>query len=190
MFNGIIQEVGVVKNFFRSGNVYFLTISSQLLCKDMKVGDSISVDGVCLTITEKGNTHLQMHVVEETYRRTNFSRLKPGKRVNLEPPLRAGEFVSGHWIYGHIDTTLEVLGWKDAELWVELPSEWNPYIVEKGAVALNGVSLTVACKKRGSFSVALIPYTLEKTNLSDFREGDRLNLEIDPIARYLVQAQR
>mgnify|MGYP001774027057 CR=1 FL=1 len=190
MFNGIIQEVGQVKNFFRSGSVYFLQISSPFLCHKLKVGDSISVDGVCLTITEKENTDLHLNVVEETYRRTNFSRLKPGKRVNLEPPLRAGEFISGHLIYGHIDTTLEVLGWKDTELWVELPSEWSAYIVEKGAVALNGVSLTVAIKKSGSFSVALIPYTLQHTNLTDFREGDRLNLEIDPIARYLIPAKR
>ncbi|MHA2609511.1 MAG: riboflavin synthase [bacterium JZ-2024 1] len=190
MFNGIIREVGQVKNFYRSGNVYVLHLSSHLLSREMRVGDSLSVDGVCLTITEKGNAELYMNVVEETLRRTNFSRLKPGKRVNLEPPLRAGEFVSGHFIYGHIDTTLRVIGWKDAEMWVELPSEWSPYIVQKGAVALNGVSLTVAHKKPGSFSVALIPYTLEHTNLSDFREGDLLNLEIDPFARYLIQVQR
>ncbi len=178
--------MGVVKRFFRQGNVYQLEIRSTKVIQELQAGDSISADGVCLTVQERNADVLIMSVVPETYKRTNYIRLSPGKRVNLEPPLRAGEFISGHFLYGHIDGTVAVLGWNGSEVWLQVPKQWSRFLVEKAAVALNGVSLTIASRKPNSFSVALIPYTLKNTNLQDFHVGERLNLEVDPIARYLL----
>ncbi|HYK53134.1 MAG TPA: riboflavin synthase [Candidatus Eremiobacteraceae bacterium] len=154
-------------------------------------GDSIAINGVCLTVVDPGDP-LAFDVVPETVSRTNLSELRSGDQVNLEASLRAGDPLGGHLVYGHVDATTVVLSkskeGEGARMWCVTPPELAPLIAEKGSVALEGVSLTVAAVREGEFAVALIPETLSKTTLGDVEEGSSLNLEVDPIARYAVHA--
>lgn len=156
-------------------------------------GDSIAVNGVCLTVVGEGD-RLVFDVVPETASRTNLGELRANDRVNLEPSLRAGDPIGGHLVYGHVDATTVVLSkakeGDGARMWCVTPPELAPLIAEKGSVALEGVSLTVAAVREGEFAVALIPETLAMTTLGDVEEGSTLNLEADPIARYVVHALR
>jgi riboflavin synthase len=158
-----------------------------------KRGDSIAVNGVCLTVVDEGDP-LAFDVVPETVSRTNLGELRENDGVNLEASLRAGDPIGGHLVYGHVDATTVVLSkareGDGARMWCVTPPELAQLIAEKGSVALEGVSLTVAAVREGEFAVALIPETLAKTTLGDVEEGSSLNLEADPIARYVVHALR
>jgi riboflavin synthase len=187
MFSGIIEEVGRVESYERptERQAGTLRVYGGRLGAAAGVADSICVDGVCLTVEEKANETLVFRVVTETGLRTNFSRLHPGDHVNLEPSLTLSRPLGGHLVYGHIDATLRVIGWEREWIWVERPAVFARYIVEKGSVALNGISLTVARTDPDKFAVAIIPYTIDHTNIGHFKAGSRLNLEVDMIARYL-----
>lgn len=187
MFSGIIEEVGIVEVYEppSATGAGTLGVRAADLGHRAQISDSICVDGVCLTVDSLREQCLVFRVVAETHLRTNFGRLKPGDRVNLEPSLTLSKPLGGHLVYGHIDATLRVLAWEGEYLWVECPDVFSRYIVEKGAVALNGISLTVARKNPDRFAIAIIPYTLEHTNIRDFEAGARLNLELDMVARYL-----
>ncbi|HET9341898.1 MAG TPA: riboflavin synthase [Candidatus Eremiobacteraceae bacterium] len=156
-----------------------------------KRGDSIAVNGVCLTVVDEGDL-LGFDIVPETVSRTNLGELRENDGVNLETSLRAGDPIGGHLVYGHVDATTVVLSkakeGDGARMWCVTPPELAPLIAEKGSVALEGVSLTVAAVREGEFAVALIPETLAKTTLGDVEEGSSLNLEADPIARYAAHA--
>lgn len=189
MFTGIIEALGTVKAFERKDGTAKtgaarLTIHAGRYGRKLRRSDSVLVDGVCLTVVARRAMCLSFDLARETVRRTNFGRLAPGSRVNLEDSLRQGEPFGGHLVYGHVDGALKVLGWDGELIWLERPARWAPYIVEKGAVALNGISLTVALTRSRKFAVAIIPYTRSHTNLTDFAPGDRINFEIDPVARY------
>jgi len=186
MFSGIIEEVGTVKEFQERPTlgVRHLIVRALKVTADTLPGDSISVDGVCLTVVQVSYSSLSFDIAGETSARTNFSRLQPGKRVNLERSLKLGDRISGHLVYGHIDGVVPVISWQGEYLHLGIPPHLKPYIKEKGAVALNGISLTVAGVTPDSFSIAIIPYTLENTNIQDFGPGDFLNFEADPLARY------
>ena len=182
--------VAAVKKHAGGGCVLSVAPSRPI---DARRGDSIAVNGVCLTVADAGDS-LAFEVVPETLARTNLGGLGNGDMVNIETSLRAGEQIGGHLVYGHIDATTIVLGvhreGQGARLRCVTPRELALLIVEKGSVALDGVSLTVATIGEGEFEVALIPETLERTTLGRIEAGSVLNLEADPIARYVAHQLR
>jgi riboflavin synthase len=178
VFTGLVREVGSVASF-DGGR---LVVESDTRAE---VGDSIAVDGVCLTVVENGGDRLAFDVVPET-----LARVKPfGERVNLEPALRAGEPLGGHYVQGHVDgvgTVASIAPERDgARMRIEPPSDLLRYLVEKGSIAVEGVSLTVAAIDEAAFEIALIPHTLEATTLGRLEAGDSVNLEADVLAKYV-----
>jgi riboflavin synthase len=190
MFTGIVEETGVVVAAERQREVLRARIRCVTSHRGLAQGSSIAVSGCCLTATEVVGDGFACELTEETLARTAFDkRLVPGRLVNLERPLRADGRLDGHIVQGHVDglgriARLDRAG-DAAELTVEPPPALERYLVEKGSVAVDGISLTVAGLRPGSFSVALIPLTLERTNLREARVGDRVNLEVDVIAKYV-----
>jgi riboflavin synthase len=190
MFTGIVEATGTVRAVERTGDVLAVRIDAGGLLAGPPPGGSIAVNGCCLTAVRADPSGFSCELTEETLKRTAFrDRLKPGVRVNLERPLRADGRFDGHIVQGHVDGVgrvleLRLLG-ESAELAVEPPSGLERYLVEKGSVAVDGISLTVAGLRPRAFTVALIPYTLEVTNLRDARVGDPVNLEVDVIAKYV-----
>jgi riboflavin synthase alpha subunit len=158
----------------------------------LPVGASLAVSGVCLTIIEAAPGESLVELSPETLRRTTLGALRAGSEVNLEPALRVGDPLGGHWVQGHVDGTVEVVAVEAAgdhrELFCALPAALAPFVVEKGSIALDGVSLTVASIAEGRFGVALIPHTLAVTTLGGVRAGDRLNVEVDLLGKYVHRA--
>jgi len=199
MFTGIVQEIGKVRSVEARGGASSgdagaqdcrLEISFAQIARDrLNLGDSICVDGVCLTVAELSADSFFADVSGETLRVTTLGARQPGARVNLEPALRAGDSLGGHWVSGHVDGVAEVLSTaEDARsLRVELaaPRELARYIARKGSVTLDGVSLTVNAVDGVNFSINLIPHTLAVTTLGALARGVRANLEIDLLARYV-----
>ena len=174
MFTGIVRERGRVASFDDGRLVVESTLAPG-------VGDSVAVDGVCLTVVEKTGGTLAFDVVGETR-----SRVKPfGAEANLEPALRAGEPIGGHYVQGHVDSVGRVRSFDGERLAVEAPPELLRYCVEKGSIAVDGVALTIAALDDDSFEVALVPHTLEVTTLGGKRPGDEVNLEVDVLAKYV-----
>jgi riboflavin synthase len=190
MFTGIVEETGRVARTERRDDVLVLRVEAATVLRGLPLGGSIAVNGCCLTATEISDAGFSCELTAETLARTAFdTRLLPGALVNLERPLRADGRLDGHIVQGHVDGVgivreVRHLG-RSAELEVELPAELERYLVEKGSVAVDGVSLTVARLAAGVFVAALIPYTLEQTALRENRAGDRVNLEMDVIAKYV-----
>ncbi len=165
---------------------------SAELGERLTIGASLAVEGVCLTVVELASTSCEVELSPETLARTRLGALDAGQAVNLEPALRLGDPLGGHWVQGHVDGTVEVLARRDLEahreLIFSLPSEHLAGFVEKGSVTLDGVSLTVASLDDERFSVALIPHTLQATTLGERVVGDRVHLEIDVLAKYIQRA--
>lgn len=190
MFTGIVEETGTVRTLARGGDVVRVEIAAATLAQGLAIGGSIAVNGCCLTAAAVGDDGFGCDLTRETLARTAFDeRLQPGVLVNLERPLRADGRFDGHLVQGHVDgvgriADLQRQG-ETAELIVEPPPELERYLVEKGSVAVDGISLTVASRRRGRFTVAVIPYTLARTNLAQARPGDRVNLEVDILAKYV-----
>jgi riboflavin synthase len=170
-------------------------VHSTALAKALGLGDSLAVNGVCLTVVEQAATWSRVELAPETLRRTTLAALRGGSAVNLEPALRVGDAMGGHWVQGHVDITVAVCERSDLvahrELAFELPAAMASLVVEKGSVTLDGVSLTVASRDLHHalgprFSVALIPHTLEVTTLSELEVGNRVNLEVDVLAKYVA----
>jgi riboflavin synthase len=190
VFTGIVEEAGTVASATRRGELLVVRISAGAVLDDLPSGGSVSVNGCCLTAVDVGGGAFTCELTPETLRRTLFDeRLRPGVRVNLERPMRADGRFDGHIVQGHVDgvgrvVALRPLG-ESAELEVAVPAELERYLVAKGSVAVDGVSLTVAGLAAGVFTVALIPYTLLRTNLGDARPGGHVNLEADVIAKYV-----
>ncbi|MBA7600574.1 Riboflavin synthase [subsurface metagenome] len=185
MFTGIVEEVGTVK----AAQPGKLAISAKKVIENTKKGDSIAVNGACLTITELGDGYFSVDVMPETLRRTNLGMLRPGDGVNLECPLTVGGRMGGHFVQGHVDGTGRVLSaTREGEavlLRFDATQEMMRYIVRKGFIAVDGVSLTVVEHDNTSFQVSLVAYTLENTNLGGKRVGDFVNIEVDIIAKYV-----
>jgi riboflavin synthase len=174
MFTGIVRERGAVTSFERGR----LVVESSL---EPDVGDSVSVDGVCLTVTGRENGRLSFDVMVET-----LARSKPFRaEVNLEPALRAGDALGGHYVQGHVDGVGRVRGRDGERVTIEAPPEILRYCVEKGSITVEGVSLTVAALEEEAFAVALVAHTLEVTTLGALRPGDEVNLEADVLAKYV-----
>jgi|SRR6266542_1335437 len=186
MFTGIVEERGVV----REVGTTRLSIGCRTVTSDATEGASIAVNGACLTVVELSDEHLAFDVSEETLRRTSFSRLRVGDPVNLERSLTLSSRLGGHLVQGHVDGVGEVVAIDladDGSAWITVraPDRVTRYLVEKGSVCVDGVSLTVASRDGETFGVALIPHTLEMTTLGATEVGDPLNLEVDVIAKYV-----
>jgi riboflavin synthase len=194
MFTGLIEEVGQVIQIEPRGGTYRIAISSPKLGPQLKTGDSIAVSGVCLTALDITSDSFAADLAEETVARTSLTALNAGSLVNLELPAKAGAPLGGHVVQGHVDAAGRVLslhpaqeegnGSRDWWLEVEVPKQLEKYIVEKGSVAIEGISLTVAGFEHGKLAIAIIPHTYQATNLSAMKPGDLVNIEIDVLARY------
>ena len=187
MFTGIVEEVGRVT----SAPPGKLVIAASQVLQRMELGGSIAVNGVCLTITNFNTNSFSVDVMPETLQRTNLGLLRTGDGVNLERPLALGGELGGHLVQGHIDDTGKVTsiirGGEATIIRFEAPSEVMRYIVEKGFIAVDGISLTVVAKDTGSFQVSVVDYTRKHTALGNQRVGDPVNLEVDIIAKYVEQ---
>ena len=189
MFTGIIEEVGEVIAFRRGARSFTLRIGAERVLDQTQVGDSIATNGVCLTVTQLDRGWFEADVMPETVERTALKSLNPGSKINLERALTPTTRLGGHFVAGHIDTTGRIIERHsdDTALWlrVEAPASLLRYVVEKGSIAIDGVSLTVARVDDYSFSVSLIPHTQGVTTLHERKVGDRVNLEADMIVKYV-----
>ena len=188
MFTGLVEEIGTVKSLMK-GMVGKLVVASRGVVQDAALGDSISVSGVCLTVTAIGNQELTFDAVPETLSRSALGSLRAGDKVNLESSLRAGGKLGGHFVLGHVDgvgtvENLRVLA-NSAEVRIRAPKEVLRYVVEKGSIAVDGVSLTVAAVSESNFTLAAIPHTLDVTTLGLRKAGDSVNLETDILGKYV-----
>jgi riboflavin synthase len=189
MFTGIVRERGRVTTVEGENQARRLEIDAPLTAAQLAVGDSVSVGGCCLTAIAVTNGHFSVTAVPESISRTTLARLAPGDDVNLEIPVRAGEPLGGHYVQGHVDGVGRVVSVdteeEGARLQVEAPAEILRYCVEKGSIALDGVSLTISALHEAAFEVALVPHTLEQTTLGALTPGDEVNLEADVLAKYV-----
>ena len=193
MFTGIIEEVGRVTRVANKNGKRRLTISASRLVRELNQGDSIAVSGVCLTAVEITPKSFSADLAGETWNRTSFSRIKPGALVNLELPMRANGRFGGHLVQGHVDGAGKFLalekvpGAEDYWLQIEIPAELARYVIFKGSLSIEGISLTVAKVEGLRVTAAIIPHTVEMTNLRSLKSGNPLNLEVDMIAKYVEQ---
>jgi len=185
VFTGIVEEVGIVAKISDSG----MTVTASKVLEDVKLGDSIAVNGACLTAVNFTKTEFSVDLSPETMRRTSLGQLSEGSPVNLERALLVSDRMGGHIVQGHVDGTGRIMSTKtegDSIIFrVRVPKRLNRYIVEKGFVAVDGISLTVVKRGASSFTLAVIPYTLKNTNLVSLSVGDRVNLEADILAKYV-----
>ncbi len=183
MFTGIIKEIGRIEKITRTNSLTKLGISAKSIYNETNISDSISVNGACLTVSDKKNERLCFDAVKSTLDKTNIKRLRIKEFVNLEPALKVGEKLGGHFVLGHVDaeSRLKHLSKKSdfRQLEIELLPAFRKYIVENGSVAINGISLTVKKVMPNYFTVDIIPFTYENTNLKYKRTGDWLNIEFD-----------
>ncbi len=188
MFTGLVEHLGVLTRAESSSEGLLLQVASELAC-ELQVGDSVAVDGVCLTATEVADSRFAAEVMHETVARSALARLTEGEQVNLELPLRVSDRLGGHIVQGHVDGVGTVVDLRSdgfaRRVRVQAPEEVLRYVVVKGSIAVSGVSLTVAEINERSFTVSLIPETLERTNLSEARIGTDVNLEVDVLAKYV-----
>jgi len=188
MFTGIVEETGIVKSIRQGSKSSVLTISANRVVKDLKIGDSINTNGVCLTVTTFTGDSFTADLMHETIRRTNLFKLKPGDPVNLERALLLSKPLGGHLVNGHVDGvgTINRIWEEDNSIWIRIQAHSNmlKYIVEKGCVAIDGISLTVVKVDDSTFEVSLIPHTQQITTLVGRKPGDSVNIECDILAKY------
>lgn len=188
MFTGIIQHVGTIKNVSPRDELLVLEVETPI-AKNKKIGDSIAIDGACLTVTSIQNQTFITQAIPETRAKTICGEYKSGTIVNLEEPLKIGDELNGHFVSGHVDYVGEVKALKeDANskiLTIQVPENMQKFFALKGSVTLNGVSLTISEIQEGAFSVSLIPETIKSTNLGALQQGHRVNIEVDLLSRYL-----
>ncbi len=191
MFTGIIEEVGAIASIEQTGENRRITIAAKDVTKELKTGDSCAVSGVCLTALDIRATSFAADLAPETWVRTSFSRVQEGTLVNLELPLRADGRMGGHMVQGHVDGVGKLIAFEqipNSENWwlhVEVTPELERYLVYKGSIAIEGISLTVAKLDGLRCTIAIIPHTVEMTNLKQLKPGDPVNIETDIMAKYL-----
>jgi riboflavin synthase len=195
MFTGIVEELGTVSAFEGRAAGARLTIGCTKVREDLREGASIAVNGVCLTATDLRPSSFSADLAPETLRRSNLGALSTGSRVNLERPLSPMGRLSGHIVQGHVDGTgeflsLDRLGEENWWLRIRIPAELDPYLVYKGSIALDGISLTIAALEETVLSVAVIPHTYRNTTLAGYRSGARVNIECDILAKHVEKLLR
>lgn len=191
MFTGIIETIGTIREFARHPNGARVAIGADAIARSARLGDSLAVDGACLTVSAVDGPSVVCDLSGETLARTTLGRLRVGTRVNLERPLRLGDAVGGHLVAGHVDAVGQVTGRTPQGEWVVyrigFPDHLAPFFVPKGSVAVDGISLTIAALTRRHFEVAVIPYTLRATTLGEKRPGARVNIEADFVGKYVAR---
>lgn len=190
MFTGIIETMGTLAELRRQGEDVVLTVEAAGLdFSDVKLGDSIATNGVCLTVVSLGDRRYSADVSLETLSRTGFAQAKVGDRVNLEKALTPSSRLGGHLVSGHVDGVGIVASKQNSgraiEYWIKAPAELSRYIAEKGSIAVDGISLTVNAVKGDEFRLTIVPHTAQETTIASWKPGHRVNLEVDQIARYL-----
>ena len=189
MFTGIVTSRGTVRRARLRGGLLELEIEDHSIARELKKGDSVAVNGTCLTAVKTGRRRFEAEVVEETLAHTTLGGLKRGSSVNLELATKPTDRLGGHLVQGHVDGTAKAIRIEEADgssrVWWEASDDILRYVVGKGSIALDGVSLTVADAGRTSFEVAIIPHTLQNTTLGTVKVGDRANVEVDLIAKYV-----
>ena len=189
MFTGLVVETGECVSLISNRESARLVLRAPEVGPGAAIGDSISVNGCCLTVVERNADVVTFDLLAETLRRTSLGQLAPGSRVNLEPALSAGTKLGGHFVQGHVDTAAKIIDFSehgaDYRLEVELPREFAAYVAYKGSIAIDGISLTVAEVKPASFVCWIIPHTRSVTNLAERKAGDVVNLEFDLLAKYV-----
>lgn len=198
MFTGLVEETGVVERVQPTSRAIELTIRPRLCARDLKVGDSLAVNGCCLTVVKvggrAGHKLAQFDLLRETWERTNLQFMRPGSLVNLERPLAADARLGGHFVTGHIDGLGRITKWErsgaDWVLEVAAPAELRRYLVFKGSIAVDGISLTIAAVTRTGCRIWIIPHTWEVTGLRERKVGDAVNLETDLVGKYVEQMLR
>ncbi len=194
MFTGLVSDIGKVVLVSRTREGKKLLIEARKSARELRKGDSVSLNGACQTVISKNGSQFAVLAMPETLKRTNFDMLLPGSRVNLELPLKLSDRLGGHFVTGHIDDKVRLLkavGKKGGVAWwLELPKGFSELVVEKGSVAIDGISLTVAVVGSDRIKVALIPHTLQATTLGEKKVGDYLNAEFDLLGKYINQMTR
>lgn len=180
MFTGIVREIGTVER-----GVPRLRVRAPGIAPALGIDDSVSVAGACLTVVARAGDAFECDVVEETVRRTTLGSLREGARVDLEPAATPTTALGGHFVQGHVDGTTRLLARDGERLSFALDPAWSRYVVEKGFIALDGVSLTIAAVSERAFDIALIPHTASRTTLGALKVGDRVNVEVDILAKYV-----
>ena len=189
MFNGIIENTGKVRRIYKKNNNCHLEIYTKMKFKKSEVGSSISCSGACLTVEKYNRNVVKFYVTKETLSKTTFKLLKKGSLINLEKPLKYGNRLSGHFVQGHVDTTCSIkkihfIG-KSWLIYFKLPGKYKKYLVPKGSIAINGVSLTIAKILKYGFQISIIPHTLKLTNLFFLKEKYLVNVEFDILGKYI-----
>ncbi len=189
MFTGIIEEIGTLRNITKGAKSAKLSIEANTVLSDTKVGDSIATNGVCLTITEKTSTRFSVDVMHETLKRSNLGDLSIGQPLNLERAMPSQGRFDGHIVSGHIDGTGRITAMQqdDIAIWITIEADASllKYVIEKGSIAIDGISLTVASVSANHFKVSIIPHTKDETTLTKKKLNERVNLEVDMIAKYV-----
>ncbi|WP_105300748.1 riboflavin synthase [Anaerococcus marasmi] len=190
MFTGIAEELGIVKEFKQKSDTVEIKISCQKVLEDTKLGDSIMTDGVCLTVTEMTDSYYKADIMNESLKKTKFDRSLLGKEVNLERALRFSDRLDGHIVQGHVDGVGRLISINKNVYRFKTTRDIGRYIVNKGSIAIDGISLTVSYEQGDIFEVSLIPETLSRTNLKNRRVGDLVNLETDILSRIVEKLNR
>ncbi|GAA2578875.1 riboflavin synthase [Actinomadura fulvescens] len=189
MFTGIVEELGEIESIETVADSVTLTIRGPLVTEDAVHGASIAVNGVCLTVVDVKDGSFTADVIQETLDKSSLGALEPGSRVNLERPVRLADRLGGHLVQGHVDGVGEIISREPGERWdvvtFSLPAHLSRYLVDKGSITVDGISLTVVEAGADRFSVALIPTTLSLTTLGHKKPGDPVNLEVDVVAKYV-----
>ncbi len=194
MFTGIIEEVGKLKSMKATSGGLNIEVEAEKILDDAKLGDSIAINGICLTITDLKNNSFTFDVSQETINRTNIKDLKVGDFVNLERALRPIDRIGGHIVQGHVDTIGKISGiipkGEHYEFKINYPSEYRKYIIEKGSIAVDGISLTINEINADTISLNIIPHTIQNTNLQFRKVGDKVNIEFDIIGKYVLNIMK
>ena len=194
MFTGIVEGVGKVEKISKdtkNRSAIQMTVNLGKHSKGLKIGQSVALNGVCLTVTKLSKSNCVFEMIEETTKKTDLGNLKPGGIVNIERSLKAGDRLEGHFVLGHIDgvgTIKKILKKpKEVQVWFEIPKNLAKYVVKKGSIAVDGISLTVVDVKKNLASVCLIPHTIDVTNFQTKKVGDKLNIETDILGKYILK---
>ena len=189
MFSGIIQATGKVKKRVRKADVINFEIECSQLIKELKIGDSIAVNGVCLTIENINGNVFSVSITKQTEKETNLGIVKTGDIVNLETSLKIGDKISGHFLTGHIDFKTKIVSFSKSsqtgKIVLSIPENYSKYFVKRGSIGVDGISLTIAEIKGNRVEIYIIPFTIENTNLKYRKTGDIVNIEIDIMAKYI-----
>ncbi len=193
MFTGIVEGIGHVEKISKSTknrSAIEMTVDLGKNSKSLKVGQSVALNGVCLTVTKLLKNRCNFEVIDETTKKTDLGNLSKGSIVNIERSLKAGDRLEGHFVLGHVDGTATIIKIqkkpKEIKVWLELPKKLTRYVVKKGSIAIDGISLTVVEKKQNTASVCLIPHTIEITNFKTKKIGDKVNIETDILGKYIL----